>query len=134
MRIVWILSAIIQQFLLMQPIQNSLQQGRWEQWRAICQEKVAVNLEDPLASKGYFDRDQFVFEFSKKFSRLRLENDALRPGLEWASLQVEENIAVQSLNLILIDRFSGRRIPYKLIFFLRKQKEWKLYYLRGLNL
>jgi len=60
--------------------------------------------------------------------------------LEWSSLQVEDNIAVQSLNLIMTNRFSRLKIFYKLILFMsadynqEKEIEWKLYYLRGLRI
>ena len=47
---------------------------------------------------------------------------------------------MQSLNLILKKRFSGSRVYYKLILFMNsdispaKEKEWQLYYLRGLKI
>jgi acyl-CoA reductase-like NAD-dependent aldehyde dehydrogenase len=83
---------------------------------------------------GAMSKEQFIGEFSDRFAALQAEK------IEWSSLQAEENIAVQSLNLILRKRFSGARTFYKLILFMDSdiaadgKKEWKLYYLRGLKI
>jgi len=128
MMIVFLLLAVSQQFLQMQPIQDSIRSGDFRGIKPICQERLSVNLEEPLTIKGYFYRDQFAEELDSGFSRVTAEN------IEWSSIQVEANIAVQSMNLVLKDRFSGRKFYYKLIFFMSKEKEWKLYYLRGLRI
>jgi hypothetical protein len=128
MTIVLLLLAIGQQFLLMQPIQDSIRSGDFRGIKPICQIRLSVNLEEPLAIKGYFYRDQLAEELDSGFSRVTADS------IEWSSIQVEADIAVQSMNLVLKDRFSGRKFYYKLIFFMSKEKEWKLYYLRGLRI
>ncbi len=88
-----------------------------------------------LPCRAPSSKEQFIEEFSARFAALEAEK------IEWSSIQVEDNIAVQSLNLILKKRFSGVRIAYKLILFMSadpaheaKEKEWKLHYLRGLRI
>jgi hypothetical protein len=123
-----------QNYLVMQPIQEAVQYGRFSALDPICRPRITVNLEDPFSLGGFLTKGQFVEEFSARWANLETEK------LEWSSLQVEENIAVQSLNLILVNRFSGLKIFYKLILFMsadyskEQEKEWKLYYLRGLRI
>jgi hypothetical protein len=133
----WLLLAVTQvsqNYLVMQPIQEAVQHGRFAALEPICRQRLTVNLEEPFSLDGFLTKGQFVEEFSARWANLETEK------LEWSSLQVEENIAVQSLNLILVDRFSGLRIFYKLILFMNadynqeQEKEWKLYYLRGLRI
>lgn len=128
MKIVLLVLAISQQFLLMQPIQDSIRSGDFRGIEPICRRRISVNLEEPFSIKGYYDREQVAGELDLGFSRVTAEN------IEWSSIQVEETIAVQSMNLVLKDRFSGRKFYYKLIFFMSKEKEWKLFYLRGLRI
>ena len=136
----WLLLAVTQvtpvnqNYLVMQPIQEAVQYGRFSALEPICRQRISLNLEEPFSLSGFLTRGQFVEEFSARFMNLETEK------LEWSSLQVEENIAVQSLNLILVNRFSGIKVFYKLILFmsadynLEKEIEWKLYYLRGLRI
>lgn len=128
-----LLLQVTQNYLVMQPVQEALVNGRFAALAPICRPKVVVNLEEPLAVRGTLVGAQFIDEFSARFAGLDVEK------LEWSSLQVEEDNAVQSLNLILKQRFSGARVVYKLILFMNsetrpgREKEWKLYYLRGLR-
>jgi hypothetical protein len=125
---------VSQSYLVMQPIQEAVLQGRFAALEPICQERLSLDLESPFALSGFLSKGQFIKTFSDRLAGLAIEK------LEWSSLQVEENIAVQSLNLLMIQRLSGLRIYYKLILFMRadadekKEKEWKLYYLRGLRM
>jgi hypothetical protein len=125
---------VSQSYLVMQPIQEAVQYGRFAALEPICQPRITVNLEEPFALGGFLTKGQFVDEFSARLANLETEK------LEWSSLQVEENLAVQSLNVILVNRFSGFKIFYKLILFMSaddgqdQEKEWKLYYLRGLRI
>ncbi|MEI6613529.1 MAG: hypothetical protein WCL37_01400 [Chrysiogenales bacterium] len=125
---------VSQNYLVMQPIQEAVQYNRFAALAPICRPRLTVNLEEPFALGGFLTKGQFIEEFSARWTNLETEK------LEWSSLQVEENIAVQSLNLILVNRFSGRKIFYKLIIFMsadynkKQEKEWKLYYLRGLRI
>jgi len=134
LKVLLLLLQVTQHYLVMQPLQEAIQNGRFEALAPICRPRVVLNLEEPLALRGAMSREQFIGEFSARFAALQAEK------IEWSSLQVEENIAVQSLNLILKRRFSGSRVFYKLILFMRsdispdKKKEWKLYYLRGLKI
>jgi hypothetical protein len=119
---------VSQEYLVRQPIQEAVQNGRFAALAPICLQRITVSLEEPFSLSGYLSKEQFIEEFSARFQRLETEK------IEWSSLQVEENIAVQSLNLILQNRISGQRVFYKLILFMSKEKEWKLYYLRGLKI
>jgi hypothetical protein len=131
-----LLLQVTQHYLVMQPLQEAIQHGRFASLAPICQQRLVLNLEEPLALSGVMGKEQFIEEFAGRFSALEVEK------IEWSSLQAEENIAVQSLNLILKKRFSGARVFYKLILFMNadaapgasKGKEWKLYYLRGLKI
>jgi len=123
-----LLLQITQHYLVMQPLQEAIQHGRFDALAPICRQRVVVNLEEPLALQGTFSREQFIADFSSRFAALEAEK------IEWSSIQVEEDIAVQSLNLILRKRFSGARVYYKLILFMSKEKEWQLHYLRGLSI
>jgi hypothetical protein len=131
-----LLLQVTQNYLVMQPLQEAIQHGRFEALAPICQPRLVLSLEDPFEIRGVVSREQFVREFASRFAELRTEK------VEWSSIQVEEDIAVQSLNLILRRRFSGDRVFYKLILFMNarpapgasQEKEWKLYYLRGLKI
>lgn len=115
-------------FLLMEPIGEALDTGDFKRFRDISEEKISVNFEPPFDLKGYVAIDKFIDDFSSAFSRYRAV------GTEWTSKQIEENFAVQSLNVILKDKRSEKDIYYKLIIFMKKRAEWKIYYLRGLKL
>jgi hypothetical protein len=134
LKVLLLLLQVTQHYLVMQPLQDAIQNGRFEALAPICRQRIVLNLEEPLALRGAMSREQFIGEFSTRFAALQAEK------IEWSSLQVEENIAVQSLNLILKRRFSGSRVFYKLILFMNsdkspdREKEWKLYYLRGLKI
>lgn len=129
-----LLLQITQHYLAMQPVQAAIQEGHFAALAPICRPSLIVSLEEPLSIRGALGRAQFIDELSGRFAGLEVEK------LEWSSIQVAENNAVQSLNLIVKRRFSGSRIPYKLILFMNNdgartgEKEWKLYYLRGLKL
>jgi len=131
-----LLLQVTQNYLVMQPLQEAIQHGRFDALSPICQQRLVLNLEEPFALAGVMSKEQFIEKFADRFSALEAEK------IEWSSLQAEENIAVQSLNLILRKRFSGARIFYKLILFMNakpalgtsQEKEWKLYYLRGLKI
>jgi len=102
-----------QHFLLMHPIQNAIENGDFSGFKTICKKKMSINLEKPFLINGYFYADKFIDDSSK---------------------QVEGDFAIQSLNLDLKNKKSGRIVLYKLIFFMTRDKEWKLYYLRGLRI
>jgi len=128
LKVMLLLLQITQHYLIMQPLQEAIQHGRFASLASICRPRVVLNLEEPLALQGTMGKEQFVEEFSSRFASLQAEK------IEWSSIQVEENIAVQSLNLILKKRFSGSRVYYKLILFMSKEKEWQLHYIRGIRI
>ena len=127
-------SPVSQNYLVMQPIQEAVQYGRFSALDPICQPRISLDLEEPFSLSGFLAKDQFIEQISARLTALGTEK------LEWSSLQVDENIAVQSLNLIMIDRFSGLKVFYKLILFMNaeynpnEEIKWKLYYLRGLRM
>jgi len=134
LKVLLLLLQVSQNYLVMQPLQEAIQEGRFAALAPICRPRVVLNLEEPLALRGAMSREQFINEISTRFAALQAEK------IEWSSIQVEENTAVQSLNLILKRRFSGSRVFYKLILFMSsdispdREKEWQLYYLRGLKI
>lgn len=128
MKCVLILVLLVQQFLLRQPIQRAIETGNFSALEAICQEKVSVNFEEPFALNGYFRRAPFIDAFSRRFARFEVKK------FEWLTRQIEENFAIQSLNLILKNRRSEKLVYYKFIFFMTQDKTWKLYYLKGLRI
>ncbi|MBN2347103.1 MAG: hypothetical protein JXO51_12035 [Candidatus Aminicenantes bacterium] len=131
-----LLLQITQNYLVMQPLQEAVQNRRFEALAPICRRSLVLNMEDPIELRGTMSREQFIAEFASRFAALSAET------VEWSSLQVEEDIAVQSLNLILERRIAGTRIFYKLILFMSAdapggasgEKEWKLFYLRGIKM
>jgi len=118
----------IQHYLLDPYIQQAVQSGDFSGLAAVCRPQLSVNLEEPLSFKGHYSSGQFTEDFTRLFRRFHTENS------EWTSIQIDENLAVQSLNLSLKDRYSGRTFFYRFIFFMNKDKEWKIYYLRGLRI
>ena len=111
----------------MQEIQDALKNAKL--FKSISEAKISVNLESPLLIHGYFPIDKFIDDFTLEFSGFETL------GIEWVSIQLEEQFAVQSLALELKDKRSEKTVYYKLIFFLaKKENEWKIYYLRGLKI
>jgi len=118
--------------LLMQPIQTAFESGDFSSLSIVCQPKVSVNFEEPILLNGYFFREKFVDDFSRIISEYEIST------IEWSSMHIQDRFAVQSMNVVLKDRRSGRLLYYKFIFFMTRantrDKEWKLYYLKGLRL
>ena len=117
------------QYLLMEPIGSSVISGDFEPFLDICQDMLAVNIEPPFSFSGYMNKDKFIEQFSRKFADFQFLK------MEWTSAQVGIDFAVQSLTLMLKNKRTERVVYYKLIFFMTKiEKEWKIYYLRGLRI
>jgi hypothetical protein len=118
-----------EQYLLMKPIGSAVKTGNFEYFKDICLEKISTKFEPPFEINGYVYKEKFIEDISEKFSRF----ETIR--VEWASNQMGNNFAVQSLNLMLKDRRTEKNVYYKFIFFVtKKDKAWKIYYLRGLNI
>ncbi|MGD2086100.1 MAG: hypothetical protein PVH61_07955 [Candidatus Aminicenantes bacterium] len=114
-------------YLLMQEIPKAFKNVM--QFKSISEAKISVNLDSPFKLHGYFPIDKFVDDFTLRYSEFALLD------IEWVSRQLEEQFAVQSLVLILKNERSEKTVYYKLIFFLaKKDKEWKIFYLRGLKI
>ncbi len=119
----------VQHYLLMVPIQDSIVSGNYESFKNVCMDKVAVNMESPIKLRGNFKKEKFIKDLSFQMNRFKVVE------LEWISKHIWENFAVQSLNLKLKNLKNGKYEFYKLIFFMKRdQKEWELYYLRGIKL
>jgi hypothetical protein len=117
----------VKHYLLMQEIPKALKSVML--FKPISAAKISVNLDSPFKLHGYFPIDKFIDDFTLKFSEFEILD------IEWVSRQLEEQFAVQSLALILKNQRSEKTVYYKLIFFLaKKDKEWKIYYLRGLKI
>jgi hypothetical protein len=119
---------VMKTFLLMGPIQTAFESGDFSHFHRICKPKISVNLEEPFGLNGYFFSDKFVHDFSGLFSHYEIGK------IEWSSMQIQDDFAVQSLNLVLKDRRFERLVYYKFVFFMTRDQEWKLYYLKGLRL
>jgi len=128
----WILPALTlgeNQYLLMQPIGDAVTTGHLKGFKDICLEKISVNFESPFNLTGFIYTAKFVEDFTVIYSQYEVSR------LEWASKQIENEFAVQSLNLILKNKRSEKTVYYKLIFFMTKtNKDWKIYYFRGLKI
>ena len=117
----------VKHYLLMEEIQDAIKNVKL--FKSISTAKISVNLESPLILHGYLPIDKFIDDFALEFSRFETLD------IEWVSIQLEEEFTVQSLALVLKDKQSEKTVYYKLIFFLvKKDKEWKIYYLRGLKI
>ena len=129
MKALLLLLAITQNYLLMQPIQNSLHSGNAASLASVCQNRLAVHLEAPLALQGYWSRSAFADRLSALLAEYQAED------LSWSSIRVEETLAVQSLNLSLKNRFTSKKVVYTFVFFMNRNgaSEWKIFYLRGLQ-
>lgn len=130
--VLWLLTASIagqDQYLLMQPIDDAVTTGQIKQFQKICLEKIAVDFEPPFNLTGYVYTAKFVEDFAAIYSQY----DVLKK--EWATKQIENEFAVQSLNLILKNKRSDKTVLYKFIFFMNKKgDDWKIYYFRGLRI
>jgi len=124
-RMMW---AVTGHYLLMQPIEDSIRTGDFSHFKEISKEKISVNFEPPFDLQGYVFIDKFIEDFSSKYAQYKVEK------IEWSSKHIEENFAVQSLNVILKDTRSKQDLYYKFIFFMKKNIKWKIYYLRGLRI
>jgi len=126
---IWIALAVaVQQFLLLQPIQQAFNANDFSKLQPICVSRVSVKLEEPLALNGFLRAPRFVREFSSRLDEYEVKR------LEWSSNYIEENYAIQSLNVQLTHRRIQRTVMYKFIFFILRDPEWKLYYLKGVRL
>ena len=128
MKLIITLALILQHYLLMLPIENAIKSNDFSRFHLICNNKLLVNIEKPFNFNGYVNSEKFISEFSLAFSRYE-------PGeIEWTSIVIERDFAIQSLNLVLKDRRTKKVFLYKFIFYTTKEKEWKLYFLRGLRI
>jgi len=126
---IWIALAVaVQQFLLLQPIQDAFMTRDFSNIRPVCTERISLKMEEPFSLNGFLRAPRFIREFSTKMSDYEIRR------MEWASNYIEENYAIQSLNVQFRHRRIRRTVIYKFIFFIRRTPEWKLYYVKGLKL
>jgi hypothetical protein len=102
--------------LLRQSIQKAIKTENLKNFESICKRKVSIHFEEPFSLNGYFYRNNFVDVFFKKFYQYQVRN------LEWSTKQIEENFAIQSLNLVLKHKKSEIVIYYKFIFFMTRDE------------
>jgi hypothetical protein len=102
--------------LLRQSIQKAIQTENFKNFVSICKKKVSIHFEEPFSLNGYFYRRHFIDVFSKKFYQYQVRN------FEWSTKQIEENFAIQSLNLVLKHKKSAIVIYYKFIFFMTRDE------------
>jgi len=117
-------------YLLMKPIENALKTGNFKILDEISEKRISVDLESPFELNGYLPTEKLIDSLAHIFSKFETKN------IEWVSRQLEEKFSVQSLNLVLKNKQSEKYEYYKIILFLTKKenKEWKIYYLRGLKI
>jgi len=117
------------QYLLMKPIQNAVTTGNFTEFKDICLDKISTTFEPPFDLSGYIDTGKFIEIFNRFFKHYNVTE------VEWISKQIEDQFAIQSLELIIKNKRSEKTVYYKFIFFMTKiDKEWKIYYFRGLKL
>lgn len=116
MKVLIILFQITQHFLLMQPIEQSLESRDFSIFKQICGDKVSVYLEDPIFLRGHFKTPVYIQKFSALFSEFQMVRQ------EWSSQQVEEKYAIQSLNLMLKSKKFDKSYFYKFIFFMSRDE------------
>ena len=116
MKVLIILFQITQHFLLMQPIEQSLESRDFSIFKQICGDKVSVYLESPIFLRGHFQTPVYIEKFANLFSEFQMIRQ------EWSSQQVAENHAIQSLNLILKSKKSDKSYFYKFIFFMSRDE------------
>ena len=56
-----------QNYLVMQPIQEAVQHGRFSALESICQQRITVNLEEPFSLGGFLTRGQFIVMLMKAY-------------------------------------------------------------------
>ncbi len=72
-----LLLQVTQHYLVMQPLQEAIQYGRFAALAPICQQRIVLNLEAPLALSGVMSKEQFIEEFAGRFSELRGGKDRM---------------------------------------------------------
>ncbi len=115
-------------YLLMQPIESAIRSGDFSPFKDISTQRISVNIEAPFHLRGYVGIDKFVDVLSYRYSQFKTEK------IEWASKHIEENYAVQSVNVILFNKRTDKEVYFKFIFFMHKQTQWQIYYLKGLKI
>ncbi len=137
MKTLIIFLAIAQNFLLMQPIQNAIETGDFSKFSNICTNMLSINLEKPFLKSGYVKSENFSENLSIFLKNYKVDKT------EWSSMQnliklnkEDDTYAVQSLNLFLRNLITKKKLVYKFVFFMQKEKgiEWKIYYLRGIRI
>lgn len=117
---------ILSQHYLLEPsIQKALVEKNPAVLVSTFRPRVELDLEAPLSLTGFLPRAIAATDLCRAIAR----RDVHR--IEWSSLQVEDNLAVQALDVVWKDRLTGELQAYKFIFFMVKDPEWGIYSLRG---
>jgi len=115
---------------LEKPILRSFKTGNFSTFYDISKDKINVNLSRPFNIKGYFRIKRFIDEMEEIFRHFTLDS------IEWYERQidVDSQITTQSLRLKLRPTNSKDTFNYQIVFMLeKKDKKWKIFYLRSLE-
>jgi hypothetical protein len=115
-------------YTLSSPLVRCFKTGDFGGLRSICYSKINVNLKAPFMIKGYYRIDDFIEEINERFKQYSLRR------FEWIEKQNDLQITTQSMNLELKTKKSRNIFDYRIVFMLeKKEKEWKIFYLRSLK-
>lgn len=131
MKILLIFLMLQQSFLLRQPIVSALKTGNMKRLGAISRSHLAVSFKPPFNINGFFRKERFLNEFGSVFRQYEIRD------IEWPAknIDIDGKYAVQSMNVVMRNRLTSRKVYYKFLFFMMRnsRKEWELYYLKGLS-
>ncbi len=125
MSILLSLFVLTQHYLLEPSIQRALVERNPVVLAQTLRPRVEFDLEAPLSLKGFLPRRIAAADFCRAIAPLEASR------IEWSSIQVEDNLAVQALDVVWKNRLTGELQAYKFIFFMVKDGEWAVYSLRG---
>jgi len=115
---------------LEKPVLAAFKSGDFSSFVGISKQRINVNLSRPFDIRGYISIRKFIHEMSRKYRHFTPEI------IEWYERQidVDNQITTQSLKLKLRPYNSKTTFSYQIIFMLeKKDKKWKIFYLRSLE-
>jgi len=116
-----------QKFLLMEPIEKAFLQKEFSSLNQICNEQLLLEFDYPQSVSGNYALPRAIKILQRLFKDYSLKE------FFWGAMHVEADIAVQSLNLIINRKSSSFSAELKLIFFMRRDQQWKLFLIKGLK-
>ncbi len=116
-----------QKFLLMSPIEEAFYLQNYQALEKHSAQFVILEFEVPCRVTGNYQRQQAWQKIAQIFRKYKVKE------LLWSAMHVEQEVAVQSLNITFEDKTTRLLINMKFIFFMKRQKEWKLFLVKGLG-